>query len=50
MEKTMVVNLEMVGKEDTKESVKNRKRNHVATWLEVLKDVHKQSTEAELGR
>ena len=54
MEKTMTMNERMVGIEDTREVVKevarNTKRNHVAIWLEILKDVRNQWTEAENGR
>jgi hypothetical protein len=54
METTMVVNVKMVGSDDTKEVVSSkfqgRKRGHVAIWLEILKDVRSQWTEAEHGR
>ena len=54
MEKTMTMNERMIGTDNTKEVVKeiarNTKRNHVAIWLEILKDVRSQWTEAENGR
>lgn len=54
METTMAVNVKMVGNDDTKEvvsrMVQGRKRRHVAIWLEILKDVRSQWTEAEYGR
>ena len=54
MEKTMTMNERMIGTDNTKEVVKeiarNTKQNHVAIWLEILKDVRNQWTEAENGR
>ena len=54
MEKTMAMNVKMIGTDDAREVVKGmaqeRKRGHVAIWREILKDVRSQWTEAEHGR
>ncbi len=50
MEKTMTMNVKMVGTEKVKDMVQGRKRNHVAIWREILKDVRSQCEEAEHGR
>ena len=50
MEKTMTMNVKMVGTEKVKDMVQSRKRNHVAIWREILKDVRRQCEEAEHGR
>ena len=54
MEKTMAMNERMVGIENTKEVVKemarDRKRGHVAIWLEILRDTRDRWEEAEHGR
>ena len=54
MEKTMAINVKMVGTDITRDVVsgmtQDKKRGHVAIWLEVLKDVSRQWEQAELGR
>jgi len=46
MEKTMTMNVKLVGTD----KAKARKRDHVAIWREILKDVRRQCEEAEHGR
>jgi hypothetical protein len=50
MEKTMTMNVKMVGTEKVKDMVQGRKRNHVTIWREILRDVRSQCEEAEHGR
>ena len=53
MEKTMAMNGKMVGTDITRDVVRgmaqDKKRGHVAIWLEVLRVAHRQWTEAEHG-
>jgi len=50
MEKTMTMNVEIVGFEKETEMVQDRKRSHVTIWSEILRDVRSQWEEAEYGR
>jgi hypothetical protein len=49
MEKTMTMNVKVVGSEETRSKVQSTKRSHVTIWREIFRDVRSQWVRAEHG-
>jgi hypothetical protein len=50
MEKTMTMNVKVVGFDKEKGMVQDRKRDHLTIWREIFRDARSQWEEAEYGR
>jgi hypothetical protein len=49
MEKTMTMNVKVVGSEETRSRIQGTKRSHVTIWNEIFRDVRSQWVQAEQG-